>query len=231
VGVDQDPHIRLTRNIAASYRFFSVKETPKGHLGVFVKGDDNVKDLLDKAKEKLSERGFEDFQTNYPYKALYVKDAGPEDITGIDAALVPVEVGFGGYGFYLPSSTYNMFMSGLTGGKMSSSVPESVIMLNNDPKEGAQKVLNAKTGGAVSLEEQKKNGGKPQECTVYELLLFHLEEDDEELKKTYQDCVNGDRMCGPCKKYAAQLMEEFLSELAKKREAARRKIDNYVVSE
>lgn len=231
VGVDQDPHMRLTRNLALAFRLYSVKETQEGHLGVFVKGDDNVKELLDAAKEKLSEKGHQEFEENYGYKALYVKDAGKDDITSIDASLIPVELEFDGYGFYLPSSAYNMFMSGLTGGKMSSSVPESVIMLNDEPEVGAKKVMNAKTGGAVSLEEQKKEGGKPEECTVYELLFYHLVEDDDELKDIYENCKNGSRMCGECKKYAAQLMETFLSDLARKRNNARKKVDDYLVWE
>ena len=114
---------------------------------------------------------------------------------------------------------------------MSSSIPESVIMLNDDPKEGAKKVKNAKTGGAISLEEQKKNGGKPEECTVYELLLYHLVEDDDELARIFETCKSGERMCGECKDYAAQLMEDFLSDLAKKREAARSRCHLYSLHE
>lgn len=231
VGVDQDPHMRLTRNLSSAFRLFSVKETPDARVGVFVKGEDNVKELLDAAEGELSEKGYEDFEINYGYKALYVKGASGENIADIDASLIPVELRFGGYGFYLPSSAYNMFMSGLTGGKMSSSIPESLIMLNDNPNVGARKVINAKTGGAISLEEQRKYGGKPEQCTVYELLLYHLVEDDDEVKEIYEACKNGSRMCGDCKKYAAQLMEVFLADLAEKRKAAKRRIDEYLVWE
>jgi tryptophanyl-tRNA synthetase len=231
VGVDQDPHIRLTRNLASAFRFFSIKEVNDSHLGVFVKGDTKVKNLLDAARDTLSEKGYEDLEVNYAYKALYIKDAKKEDILAIDEMLIPIELKFDGYGFYPPSSAYNVFMSGLTGGKMSSSVPESLIMLNDDPKEGAKKVKNAKTGGAISLEEQRKHGGKPEECTVYELLLYHLVEDDDEMKIIYETCKSGDRMCGDCKSYTAQLMETFLADLAEKRNAARKRIDEFVVPE
>jgi tryptophanyl-tRNA synthetase len=231
VGVDQDPHMRLTRNLAAAFRLFSVKETETDGIGIFVKGDENVNKLLDEAQSRLSEAGYKDFKMNYGYKALYVKDAKIEDISKIDAYLIPIEEKSGGYGFYPPSSAYNMFMTGLTGGKMSSSIPESVILLNDDPKDGAKKVMNAKTGGATSLEEQKKNGGKPEICTVYELMLYHLVEDDEELKEIFTACKDGSRMCGECKKYAAQLMEDFLSLLAKKRRNARNHLNEYLVWE
>ncbi|ODS37920.1 MAG: tryptophan--tRNA ligase [Candidatus Altiarchaeales archaeon WOR_SM1_79] len=231
VGVDQDPHMRLTRNLALASRFYSIKETPHGYLGVFVKGDDNVKELLDAAQIGLSENDFKDFEKNYAYKALYIKDAVQQDIPKIDAALILIELKFGGSGFYLPSSAYNVFMSGLTGGKMSSSIPESLIMLNDDPKVGAKKVMNAKTGGAVSQEEQRKHGGKPEECTVYELLLYHLIDDDEELNEIFETCKDGSRMCGECKKYTARLMEAFLADLEDKRKIAKRRIDEYVVWE
>ncbi|UCF09042.1 MAG: tryptophan--tRNA ligase [Thermoplasmata archaeon] len=231
VGVDQDPHIRLTRNLASAFRYYSIKETADSGIGVFVKGDDMVEELLDEAKKALSAEGFQDFEANYAYKALYVKDATPEKIREMDNLLIPIEKDLGGYGLYLPSSTYNMFMSGLTGGKMSSSVPESVIMLNDEPEVGARKVRNAKTGGAVSLEEQKKHGGRPEECTVYELLLYHLVEDDDELNQIYETCRSGERMCGNCKNFAAKLMEEFLLELARKRKQARSRVEEYLVWE
>jgi tryptophanyl-tRNA synthetase len=88
--------------------------------------------------------------------------------------------------------------------------------------------MNAKTGGAVSLEEQKKHGGKPDECIVYELFLYHLINDDKELQKIYSGCKNGEMMCGQCKKYASQLMENFLNDLQEKRKSASEKIKQYL---
>ena len=120
-----------------------------------------------------------------------------------------------------PASTYHKFMTGLQGGKMSSSVPESYIALTDPPEDGEKKVLRAKTGGRVTLEEQKKIGGEPDVCTVYELLLYHLIEDDNELLEVYKDCVGGTRMCGRCKKDAAERMREFLKEHQEKRELAK----------
>jgi tryptophanyl-tRNA synthetase len=45
-----------------------------------------------------------------------------------------VEQEYGGYGFFLPAATYHRFMQGLTGGKMSSSVPGSYIALTEPPE-------------------------------------------------------------------------------------------------
>jgi tryptophanyl-tRNA synthetase len=157
VGVDQDPHMRLTRDITAAHRYFNVTKTKDERIGIFVKLDENVNKLLDSAEEKLRSMGFDDFEKIYGYKALYVNDAGEVDVDYMDVALLEIEREFGGYGFYLPASTYHRFMTGLTGGKMSSSDPESSIFLSDEPEVGREKVLHAKTGGRTSQDEQRKN--------------------------------------------------------------------------
>lgn len=147
----------------------------------------------------------------------------------LDEIVAEVAADFGGYAFIPPASTYHRFMSGLQGGKMSSSVPDSYIALTDDPKEGAKKVKRAKTGGCVTLEEQKKLGGKPDECSVFELMLFHLLGDDEELLEIRRECVSGTRMCGSCKQLAAEKMYEFLKDHQEKRELAREHLDEYKI--
>ena len=111
---------------------------------------------------------------------------------------------------------------------MSSSKPETAIFLTDSPEITIKKIMNAKTGGAVSLEAQKKEGGKPDECVIYELFLYHLIEDDKELQDIYLSCKNGEKMCGNCKKYASQLMEKLITDLREKRKTAERKIKQYL---
>ena len=122
--------------------------------------------------------------------------------------------------FVPPAATYHKFMSGLQGGKMSSSNPQSYIALTDDPKEARKKIMSAKTGGCATLEEQKKAGGKPEECVIYELYLYHLIDDDKELAEVHSKCKAGKLMCGEDKKHCADLMEKFLVEHQKKRVAA-----------
>ena len=110
---------------------------------------------------------------------------------------------------------------------MSSSIPESYIALTDKPEEGAKKVMRAITGGRVTLEEQKKLGGEPDKCSVYELLLYHLIEDDDQLLEVYKDCVGGTRVCGNCKKFTAELMREFLKDHQEKREMARERLGEF----
>jgi tryptophanyl-tRNA synthetase len=228
VGVDQDPHIRLCRDIAQAHRLFNVTETKDGKIGVFVKIDDNVSNTLDNAEKTLLKLNYKKLRRITDYKAIYIEDAEKKDIQKIDEELAKIELKLGGYGFLQPSATFHRFMTGLTGEKMSSSKPESAIFLTDAPNEAKKKIMNAKTGGAVTLEEQKKNGGKPDECVIYELFLYHLIEKDDELNNIYSSCKNGEKMCGECKKYAAGLMEKLLEDIKNKRDDAKKQINEYL---
>jgi len=228
VGVDQDPHIRLCRDISQAHRLYNVTVTKDNRIGVFVKIDENINRLLDNAEKILKNLKFDNLKRITEYKAIYILDATNFDIPKIDEALARTEKEFGGYGFLQPSAIFHRFITGLTGEKMSSSKPESAIFLTDSPKEAKKKIMNAKTGGAVSLEEQKKYGGKPDECIVYELFLYHLINDDKELQEIYSCCKNGEKMCGQCKQYAAQLMEKLLNDIQEKRKNASEKIKDYL---
>jgi tryptophanyl-tRNA synthetase len=150
-----------------------------------------------------------------------------KDTLKIEELMREFEVEQGGYGFMPPASLYHRFMTGLTGGKMSSSKPDSHIALTEDPEEASKKVMRAVTGGRQSLAEQKKLGGEPDKCTVYELMLFHLSEDEKELKEIFEECKSGERMCGTCKKEAAERIKAFLTEHQREREIARERLSEY----
>jgi len=229
VGVDQDPHIRLSRDIAQAHRLYNVIKTRDDKIGIFLKTDENIPQLLDTAEKTIQKLNFKELKQITEYKAIYINDAEEKDIQKIDEALSKTETKQGGYGFLPPSATFHRFITGLTGEKMSSSKPESAIFLTDSPKEAAKKIMNAKTGGAVTLEEQKKHGGQPDKCVVYELFLYHLIEDDKELQEIYTSCKNGKQMCGQCKKYASQLMEKLLTNLQTKRKTAEASIKQYLL--
>ncbi len=228
VGVDQDPHIRLSRDISQSHRLYNVTLTKDKKIGIFIKIDENVGTLLDKAEKALRKLNFQKLKRITEYKAVYIEDAGEKDIQKIDEELIKIETKLGEYGFFSPSATFHRFITGLTGEKMSSSKPDSAIFLTDHPDNARKKIMHSKTGGAVTLAQQKKHGGKPDECVVYELFLYHLIEDDKELLEVYNSCKKGEKMCGECKKYAAQLMEKFLLELDKKRKNVKDKVKKYL---
>ncbi len=220
VGLDQDPHIRLTREIASAFRIFN-KKVENRKVGIFVKPDENVKELLNRAKKGIKEH-FKDeelkIKLNVPYKALYLEMERKINPVEIEEILIKIEKDFDGFAFYPPSATFHRFMSGLKGEKMSSSEPDYAIFLTDLPEDAQKKVKRAKTGGGVSIEEQRRNGGNPDDCVVFELHLYHLIESDLEVKKIYEDCKEGKLLCGECKKMAAGLMGEFLEEHQEKRE-------------
>lgn len=124
------------------------------------------------------------------------------------------------YGFITPSSSYHRFITGLTGDKMSSSNPKTAIFLSDSPDIAQKKVKSAKSGGRESLEEQKKFGGVPEECVIYELLVYHVAESDKELEELYHDCKAGNIMCGQCKIKTADMIRKFFETLSKKRKNA-----------
>jgi len=130
------------------------------------------------------------------------------------------------YNFFAPSSIYHKYTPSLDGGlKMSKSKPESCIELPEDPKQVSKKLMRAKTGGRDTVEEQKKLGGEPEKCMIFELYKQHLIEDDKELDKIYKDCKAGKLLCGEDKKHACELMAKFMKKLTKDIESARKKVN------
>jgi len=276
VGPDQDPHVRLARDLAARVQYFGVTEA----YASFETGDAE-RSLIAYAYETLGDRhpddrircadaatflenerepGATDIEaTTLDSTITMLKEAGKEPlrprvrfvdrnateeafealIEAIDgekrvydahvdtfemdreeavALAREVELDHGGYGFLAPSSIYHRFMTGLTGGKMSSSVPASHISLLDDPAEGYDKVKAATTGGRETAEKQRELGGEADECPVYELYAYLLAGDDDEFAtEVYEECVGGERLCGDCKEQAARLMETFLEDHQEKR--------------
>ena len=278
VGPDQDPHVRLTRDLATRVRYFKVTEA----FASFELDDDerqlvraaydalaaDVEDAetdvrcvhaaewlaeydaptaLEEAKatalDKLRAGGKEPLRprvrffdrnaTDEAFEALIEAIDGDKRVfeghvdafelsrEAAESLAREVEIDHDGFGFRQPSSIYHRFMTGLTGGKMSSSIPASHISLLDDPEDGYDKVRSATTGGRDTAEEQRELGGEADDCPVYELYAYLLAGDDDELTKTvYSECVNGERLCGGCKEQAAELMREFLEDHQEKRAEA-----------
>jgi len=136
-----------------------------------------------------------------------------------------IERAHGGFAFYTPSSTYHIFMPGLNGGKMSSSIPESIISFYEPEATIRKKVMSGITGGKMTQEEQKRLGGEPEKCSLYLLNLFHMVSDDEELAEIRRKCISGEMMCGHCKKETAERVVAFLKDFREKMDAASEKIE------
>ena len=272
VGPDQDPHVRLARDLAARTRYFGVTKAyasfeadaeerellAAAHAALADEIDEDRRVRCEDAADwleaevaadevrasvvaKLREAGKEPLRPRVRFldrnatdeafgalidavegeKRVFDEHVDAFDLSRADAEDLAreVELDNGGYGFVAPSSLYHRFMTGLTGGKMSSSVPASHISLLDDPEDGYDKVKAATTGGRETAEKQRELGGRADECPVYELYAYLLAGDDDEFaKRVYDECVGGERLCGDCKEQAAQLMREFLEDHQEKRE-------------
>jgi tryptophanyl-tRNA synthetase len=207
VGVDQDPHLRLTRGIAHKLRMFTVEER-EGYVSVRSKN-------APRAAMSAVHAAFPGAK----------KFEGHVDIPGrsfgeVEERAREIEREHGGYGFFIPSSTYHIFMPGLQGGKMSSSVPESLFTFGEPDEDIGKKVRNALTGGRMTVEEQRRLGGEPDRCSVFLLNLFHLVEDDRELEEIRKACREGRLFCGPCKKATLDRVWAFLKDFRERMDAA-----------
>lgn len=214
VGADQDPHMRLTRDLAARASIFSFEPIEGGLRIRSRKGNEYLKALKEL---NLETRFYEE----------HVDVFGMVD--EIERVVREVELKLGGFAFIPPSSTYHRFTTGLTGGKMSSSKPESYISLLDSPEEGAKKVMKAFTGGRATADEQRRLGGEPDKCVVFELYSYHLIENDSELKQIESDCRGGKILCGKCKKKAAELVRSLLKEHQEKMDEAEGRLDDYTI--
>ncbi len=124
------------------------------------------------------------------------------------------------FGFVPPSAIYHRLELALTGGyKMSKRVPESGFTLDDSPAEAARRVRVAFTGGRDTVEEQRRLGGRPQICPVYDLYPFHFAKDDAHVELVYHECVKGIRLCGECKQEAVGLVKGFLEAHHKRRDS------------
>jgi tryptophanyl-tRNA synthetase len=212
VGIDQDPHIRLTRGIAHKLRMFTVEER---HGYVSVRSKNAPEQALDAVKAA------------FPFAKMYEGHVDIKSATcsEVSAKVRLIEREYGGFGFYLPSSTYHIFMPGLTGGKMSSSIPESIISFYEPEAVVRKKVMRGITGGKMTRDEQKRLGGEPGRCSLFLLNLFHMVTDDAKLEEIRRKCVTGEIMCGHCKKETAERVVAFLKDFRERMDAAAEKIE------
>jgi tryptophanyl-tRNA synthetase len=58
-----------------------------------------------------------------------------------------------------------------------------------------------------------------------------FEPDDEKIKERYEKCKKGKILCGECKKELAERIKKFLAEHQKKREAAKKIVDKFMLED
>ena len=136
-------------------------------------------------------------------------------------------------GYLKTAAIHSKFMPGLGAkdSKMSSSQPDTCIFTTDTSKDIKRKVGKTFTGGKDTIEEQKKQGGDPDICTVYKYHYYLFEQSDKDLKERYEKCKAGKLMCGECKQHLTTYINKFLKEHQAKREKAKTKIKEFLVSD
>jgi tryptophanyl-tRNA synthetase len=133
-------------------------------------------------------------------------------------------------GYPKPALIHCKFFPSLGGSdKMSASSPQSSIYTTDTPKVARKKIMNAFTGGRETVAEQRKKGGKPEICSVYQYLTYIFEESDEALMDQCEKCKSGELLCGEHKQYLAEKVEQFLVKHQEKREKAKDTIEDFMV--
>jgi len=131
-------------------------------------------------------------------------------------------------GYHKPAQIHCRFVPGLgKGGKMSASEPETCIFTTDTPEDVKRKIWNAFTGGKPTVKEQRKTGGDPYICTIFQYFVYLFEEDDKKLAELDKQCRNGEVICGDCKAVLTERANKFLKEHQTKREKAKKDLDKF----
>jgi tryptophanyl-tRNA synthetase len=245
VGVDQDPHLRLTRDITQKSNWFNVKQRKSGgltvalsiqdgnrsDLGVTDSGKvdmDSRKSMMANLESSIIDLGFSDVISNPKHGTIEIPAATTTDKFRIRMKLLSIERNMGGMGLLPPCSTYHRFAVGMTGDKMSSSKPESTIFMDDDVGVMTKKVKRAISGGQPTVEEHRRHGGDVSKDVAFQYLQFFFEEDDNALQEIQDEYESGRLLAGEIKQICIDSATEWLSELAKKRIQWEDRVDEFL---
>lgn len=100
----------------------------------------------------------------------------------------------------LPSYSYRMLLPSLEGHaqRMSVKNPKSLILLGENREQVRNKLQRSFSGGRLTPEEQRRDGGDPQHCSFFK--IAEVLQPRDETAQMYQECVSGMSLCGECKK-------------------------------
>lgn len=234
VGIDQDPHLRLTRGLAAKTNWFNVSDAKMGlQVGVSVQEDNASvmgvepsgrinkevqKSVFSKIVNSISNLGYSDIMSNPKHGTVNIPSATSKDKGAIRKSLLSLERSMGGMGLLAPSSTYHRFAVGMTGDKMSSSKPKTTLFLGDDIATVEKKIKKSFSGGQSTVEEHRRLGGDPDKDVAYQYMMYFFEEDDSFLEEINRDYRSGKILAGEMKQLCIDRATDWLSELSEKRD-------------
>ena len=119
------------------------------------------------------------------------------------------------FGHRKTAAIHSKFIPALTGpeGKMSSSKPETAIMLDDSPEEVEEKVKkHAYSGGGDTLKEHREQGADLSVDTSFQWLRNLLLEDDERMREIAEKYSSGEMLTGEIKEILIEELNQFLEE-------------------
>ena len=133
-----------------------------------------------------------------------------------------------------PALIHNIMIPALSGpgGKMSASSENETIYTTDSPDVVKKKINKyAFSGGQPDIEEHRKKGGNPDIDVSYEYLRIFFEQDDNKLKKIYDDYKSGSLLTGELKSILIEKINEFLKSHQEKREKAKEQLDKFLLKD
>src|SRR3989338_5621692 len=134
-------------------------------------------------------------------------------------------------GYHKPAILHSKFMPPLSGmqGKMSSSEDNVAILTTDNEKEIETKIRKyAFSGGRSTIEEHRKKGGNPDVDVSYQWLTY-FEDNDEKLKKIYDDYKSGSLLTSELKQILIEKLNKFLKKHQEKRRKAGKLVEKFVL--
>ena len=243
VGIDQDPHLRLTRGLASKTNWFNVSDAKMGlQVGVSIQEDnasimgveasgrvnkERQKQVFSKIVSAIQGLGYSDIISNPKHGTVNIPSATTRDKGPIRMALLELERKMGGMGLLAPSSTYHRFAVGMTGDKMSSSKPKTTLFLSDDVVSAEKKIKKSFSGGQTTIEEHRRLGGDPDKDVAYQYMMYFFEEDDKFLEEINQGYRAGKILAGEMKQMCIERATDWLSILSEKRDETAHMIDRF----
>ena len=248
VGVDQDPHLRLTRGLASKSNWFNLKEAKSGGLTISLSVQDEnaaafgagLQGRVNKEQRHsvfasitagLSNLGFSDIRPNPKHGTVDVPSATKRDQPAVRLMLLRLERSLGGMGLMAPSSTYHHFAVGLDGDKMSSSRPDSTIFLADELPQVAKKIKRAFSGGQPTVEEHRRLGGDPERDVPFQYMAYFFEEDDAVLAELAEAYRSGRLLAGEMKQACIDRAEAWLGDLAERRDETAHMVGEFLATD
>ena len=248
VGVDQDPHLRLTRGLASKTNWFNLRESSsRGWLVSLSVHDENAEVFgqlpngrVDKAKvaavfdrvvEAVAALGFSDIMSSPKQGTVHIPSATSRDKHALRMALLRLERSLGGPGLMAPSSTYHHFAVGMTGDKMSSSQPKTTLFLRDDIATVEKKIKRAFSGGQPTVEEHRRLGGNPDIDVAYQYMMYFFEEDDAYLGEINAAFRAGTLLAGEMKQLCIERATAWMANLHEMRDQTAHQVSAFLAED